>query len=94
MKPDKPDNPEDHAESWLRKMSGRIPDRRSRDEIKAEAVEPGESEDDQDDKAPSVGANRKPKKKRKKDDGCTWPVFIFFALAAYGAWKLFTALFD
>ena len=32
-------------------------------------------------------------KKPKKDDGCTWPVFIFFALAAYGAWKLFVALF-
>jgi hypothetical protein len=89
----KPDKPEDREESWLRKMADRIPRRRSRDGIKVEADEPDESEDVQDEKAPSGGASRKAKKKRKKDDGCTWPVFVFFALAAYGAWKLFTLLF-
>ena len=89
----KPDKPEDREESWLRKMADRIPRRRSKDGIKAKTVEPDDSEDDQDEDAPSGGASRKAKKKRKKDDGCTWPVFIFFALAAYGAWKLFTALF-
>ena len=89
----KPEKPEERPESWLRKMSERIPRRRSQDDVKVEAVEPDESGDEQDEKAPSGGANRKAKKKRKKYDGCTWPVFIFFALAAYGAWKLFTALF-
>jgi hypothetical protein len=93
MKPEKPEKPEDRAESWLRKMSERIPRRRSKDGIKAKTVEPDDSEDDQDEDAPSGGASRKAKKKRKKDDGCTWPVFVFFALAAYGAWKLFTLLF-
>ena len=85
----KPEKPEDREESWLRKMADRLPRRRSHAVVKEEPEEEDEPESD----GPANRSPRKPKKKRKKDDGCTWPVFIFFALAAYGAWKLFTALF-
>jgi hypothetical protein len=85
----KPDKPEDREESWLRKMADRIPRRRSHAVVKEEPEEEDEPESD----GPANRSPRKPKKKPKKDDGCTWPVFIFFALAAYGAWKLFAALF-
>jgi hypothetical protein len=53
-----------------------------------------EEEDEPESDGPAGRSPRKPKKKPKKDDGCTWPVFIFFALAAYGAWKILVAVFS
>jgi len=91
----KPDKPEDREESWLRKMAARLPRRRSSEGVKqgaAELEEP-EEEDEPESDGPANRSPRKPKKKPKKDDGCTWPVFIFFALAAYGAWKILVAVF-
>jgi len=85
----KPDKPEDREESWLRKMADRIPRRRSHAVVKVEPEEEDEPESD----GPAGRSPRKPKKKPKKDDGCTWPAFIFFALAAYGAWKILVAVF-
>jgi hypothetical protein len=85
----KPDKPEDREESWLRKMADRLPRRRSPAVVKEESEEEDEPESD----GPANRSPRKPKKKPKKDDGCTWPVFIFFALAAYGAWKILVAVF-
>ena len=91
----KPEKPEDREDSWLRKMAARLPRRRSSEGVKQEAAEQDEPDDEPETEAqaPAGGVTRKSKKKRKKDDGCTWPVFIFFALAAYGAWKLFAAVF-
>jgi hypothetical protein len=85
----KPEKPEDRDESWLRKMADRLPRRRSQALVKEEP----EEEDEQESVDPTIRSPRKPKKKAKKDDGCTWPVFIFFALAAYGAWKILVAVF-
>jgi len=91
----KPDKPEDREESWLRKMAARLPRRRSSEGVKQEAAEQDEPDDEPETEAQASagGVTRKSKKKRKKDDGCTWPVFLFFALAAYGAWKLLAAVF-
>ena len=98
MKPDKPDKPEDRAESWLRKMSERIPGRRSRDDIKVEAVEIGEPEDEQELAAQSDSgavAARSKKKKRKNNTDPVWfnllvVVFrwIMLCLAFYGLWRI------
>ena len=85
----KPEKPEDREESWLRKMADRLPRRRSHAVVKEEPEEEDEPESD----GPAGRSPRKPKKKPKKDDGCTWPVFILFALAAYGAWKILVAVF-
>jgi len=85
----KPDKPKDLEESWLRKMADRLP--RSGSRLPATEGPEDEEETDVDD---SSGVTpRKLKKKRKMDDGCTWPVLIFFALAAFGAWKLLQSLF-
>jgi hypothetical protein len=85
----KPDKPEDREEFWLRKMADRLPRRRSHAVVKEEPEEEDEPESD----GPAGRSPRKPKKKPKKDDGCTWFVFIIFALAAYGAWKILVAVF-
>lgn len=80
----KPDKPEDRLEKEAATKA-------DLNEYVKQKREEGEEEPESD--GPTIRSPRKPKKKPKKDDGCTLPVFIFFALAAYGAWKLFLAVF-
>jgi len=72
-------------------MADRLPHRRSAECVKAESDEGDEMEEES---APEQGRiPRKAKKKRKKEGGVPWGVLIIFALAAFGAWKLFAAIF-
>ena len=96
----KTDKPKDHEESWLRKMTNRM----RLDGSQSLATEdPEEADDSEDDSEVDEPSDRNPdklkrklkKKKRKKDEGIfelAGP-FIILALAAYGAWKLFAAVF-
>ena len=93
----KTDKPKDYEESWLRKMTDRMRLGGSQSLATEDPEEVDDSEDDSDAGGPSDRnpgkLKQKLKKKRKKDGGDNWPVFIIFALAAYGAWKLLQSLF-
>lgn len=94
MKPDKPD---DHAESWLRKMSEKLSRRNKLEDVKMSSIEP-EEESTQDHELPSgdkvarpkVRSVRKVRKEPKaKDVPFEWGHLIFIALMAYAFWLLF-----
>ncbi len=94
----KPDKSEDHAESWLRKMSVRLSRRSTPGDIKAETEEADEPEDGQESEAqsgPRSVAPRSRKKKRKKNSDSVWigRLIVLFrwgtlGLAMYGLWRL------
>lgn len=94
----KPDKPEDRDETWLRKMSERIPRRTSPDDIKVEADKADETEDEQEPEAqsgPRLAAPISRKKKRKKNLESVWVArfvilsrWVMLGLAIYGLWRL------
>lgn len=94
----KPDKPEDRDETWLRKMSERISRRTTPDDVKVEADEADEPEDEQEPEARSGPRSAAPisrKKKRKKHLESVWIArlvivsrWVMLGLAIYGLWRL------
>lgn len=93
----KPDKPEDHAESWLRKMSDKLSRRNKLEDVKMSSSEPEEESAQEDEPSycervarPKARSVRKVRKEPKaKDVPFEWGHLIFIALMAYGFWLLF-----
>ena len=93
----KPDKPEDHAESWLRKMAEKLSRRNKPEDVKMSSIEPEEESIQEDEPSsgervarPKARSVRKVRKEPKaKDVPFEWGHLIFIALMAYGFWLLF-----